>query len=130
QIASFLYDELKLPKQYDRKTGELSTSEESLQKLLLKAKEDVQPVLRLLLDYRDKAKLLQFLEMQVDADGRARTSYNVSGTVNGRISSSKSVFGSGANLQQMPKRKDFRNLFIADEGYTLIKVDLSQAEVR
>jgi DNA polymerase len=136
QMLRFLYSERGLPTQFDRKTKQPTVDEEALKKLRLKCEEkgkteDVE-ILDTVLEYRKLSKRYQFSSIETDSDGRVRTSFNPSGTVNGRISSSKSIFGSGANLQQIPKRRDksLRRIFRADPGCEMAKVDLSQAEVR
>jgi DNA polymerase-1 len=66
------------------------------------------------------------LNSKVDADGRFRTSFNVGATETGRWSSSKSVWGSGLNQQNVTPR--VRRIFMADANHILVNVDLSQAE--
>lgn len=57
-------------------------------------------------------------------DGRVRCSYNLHGTETGRLSSSE------PNMQNIPRDKLIKNLFIAPEGYKLVQFDYSQAELR
>lgn len=61
-------------------------------------------------------------------DGRLHTSYNVTGTVTQRLSSS------GPNLQNLPSRtkegKLIREALIADAGWKIIVFDYSQIELR
>lgn len=89
------------------------------------------------LTYRKKQKFLKtYVEAQLDPDNRFRTSYDGSGTVTGRISSSKTIWGTGGNLQNIPVKSDdpriaeFRRLFIAPPGWKIFHADLSQAEAR
>jgi len=56
-----------------------------------------------------------------------RTSYNISGTTSGRLSSSAGLFG-GTNLQNWTEQ--LRKIFIPDEGMIFVEADLSQAEAR
>jgi len=67
-----------------------------------------------------------YLEMQFDEDNRFRASYNPRGTVTGRLSSSKTVFDTGGNAQNLPER--FLGFLVADDGTFLISFDLEQAE--
>ena len=69
-----------------------------------------------------------FLEMKLSPDGRIRTSYGLTET--GRLSSSEDLFGVGANLQNIPKRKGkwIRAMFVPDDGKILFKADGKQAE--
>ena len=57
-------------------------------------------------------------------DGRLYAGFNQIGAVTGRMSSSR------PNLQQTPRDARFRELFIADEGETLVGIDYSQIEPR
>ena len=68
--------------------------------------------------------------MQVDPDHRIRCEYKQFGVQSapGRLSSSKTLWGSGMNLQNQPHRA--YPMFIADEGYMLSYFDLRQAEAK
>jgi len=82
------------------------------------------------LEIREKKKLISTdLSVKLDKDNRIRCSYNISGTETGRLSSSATARGTGTNLQNIPSGI-IKSLFVADEGYTLINADLSQAEAR
>ena len=67
-----------------------------------------------------------YLDIEFDADGRMRCSYNPRGTKFGRLSSSKTVFGTGTNMQNLPQ--EFKKFLVADPGYVLWEVDKRQAE--
>jgi uracil-DNA glycosylase family 4 len=71
-----------------------------------------------------------YATMQVDPDGRIRCEYKQYGVQSapGRLSSSKTLWGSGMNLQNQPKRA--YPMFIADKGYMLSYFDLKQAEAK
>lgn len=58
-------------------------------------------------------------------DGRVHATFKIHGTVTGRLSS-----GDPMNLQNIPRRKDIKNMFKAPEGKTLMECDYSQAELR
>jgi DNA polymerase I-like protein with 3'-5' exonuclease and polymerase domains len=55
---------------------------------------------------------------------RIHCRYMQMGTATGRLSANE------PNLQQVPKEKTFRSLFIAEPGYKLICADFSQVELR
>jgi DNA polymerase I-like protein with 3'-5' exonuclease and polymerase domains/uracil-DNA glycosylase len=83
--------------------------------------------------------LSTFVLAPLDYDGRMRTSYNICGTVEYRFSSSENAFGSGTNLQNVPKGGEddegfdlpnIRDIFIPDEGYEMFDKDLSKADLR
>jgi DNA polymerase-1 len=66
--------------------------------------------------------------MKLDPDNRLRCSFNPVGTTSGRLSSSKTLFGTGGNTQNLPD--EMKKYIVADDGYMLFSVDLSQAENR
>jgi DNA polymerase-1 len=86
------------------------------------------PIVKCIFAIRDVSKLLSVLRTEISPDGRMRTSYNIAGTETGRWSSSKSVEGTGTNLQNITP--ELRKMFVADEGKKLIHIDLEQAESR
>lgn len=85
---------------------------------------------QLILKWRGLDKLRStYLNMdKIDKDGRMRASYNPVGTSYGRISSSRNIYGTGMNLQNLPEY--IRTYFVADNGYIIYSIDLSQAENR
>lgn len=127
QLAVFLFEELKLPPQAKTKTG-YSTDASVLQVL---AKMHEAP--KLLLEYREISKLkstyvLPLQELKNPKDSRIRTSFHLTGTATGRLSSSD------PNLQNIPIRTKrgqlIREAFVADQGCKLISADYSQIELR
>ena len=130
QLSDALFGKLGLPANGLRKTssGSYSTAVDTLEAL-----KDKHPVVNLILEHRQLSKIKS---TYVDAlpklvnpkTGRVHTSYNQTGTVTGRLSSSD------PNLQNIPVRTDVgrrvRNAFIAESGWTLIKADYSQVELR
>ena len=67
-----------------------------------------------------------YLDITLDRDKRLRCSFNPRGTRFGRLSSSKTVFDTGMNLQNLPET--FKRFIIADEGKILWEMDKAQAE--
>jgi DNA polymerase I-like protein with 3'-5' exonuclease and polymerase domains len=68
--------------------------------------------------------------MERTRDGRIGTSFKLTGTVTGRLSSSSpSDEDPGLNSQQIPRDKATRNLF-GERGLAWIEVDFSQLELR
>lgn len=57
-------------------------------------------------------------------DCRIHASYNLHGTETGRLSCSE------PNMQNIPRDKKIKNIFIAAEGKKLVQLDYSQAELR
>ena len=64
-----------------------------------------------ILDLRKERKMQgTYYEMKLDPDNRLRCSFNPVGTAQGRISSSKTIRGTGANLQNQPWHKKNQKL--------------------
>lgn len=117
-------------KRKDGTTYRAETADEQAMEDLYKANPDI-PALSKVMEVRRLRTLREtFLELKLTVDGRLTTNYGITET--GRLSSKENLFGIGANLQNIPKRrgKFIRRLFIPDKGKVLIKADLSQAEAR
>lgn len=127
KMAQFLYEDLGLPVQYKRATGRVTTDVKALHRLAVKYPSIV-------FDYIERLRKVRkvystYLTAIVDEDDRIRCSYVLHGTESGRLASKMSRFGSGMNLQNVPKGI-CREIIIPDEGYMFISADLSQAEMR
>jgi uracil-DNA glycosylase family 4 len=116
QVKELLYDELRLPVQ--KKQGKITTDEAALRKLAVKYPD--QPILRSLIAHRKTSKLIStFLNMKL-IDGKMFTNFNGSGTKSGRLSSSKTLWETGMNLQNIPVGKSkgvvsIRHLFVPSD---------------
>lgn len=126
--AQYFYGELGIPSITSRKTKNVTTDDEAMQRL---ARGKVgQPALRqakLVQELRGLQKLYgTYLNIQFDPDGRMRGSYNPRGTKFGRLSSSKTIHGTGMNFQNLPQ--EFKKFLVADDGYVLVEIDKRQAE--
>ncbi len=130
QLGDALFKKLELPasKLPKTRTGQVSTAAEVLESL-----RDEHPVIPLILEHRELAKLkgtyVDALPALVNPrSGRVHTDYNQTGTVTGRVSSSN------PNLQNIPIRTDLgrqvRRAFIAPRGSKLVAADYSQVELR
>jgi DNA polymerase-1 len=130
QLGEILFDKLGLKS--TRKTakgGARSTSVDVLEKLA-----EIHPVPKMVLDYRQYAKLKSTYidalpEMVNDKTGRVHTSFNQTIAATGRLSSTD------PNLQNIPVRteegKEIRKAFIpAGDGYKILSADYSQIELR
>ena len=126
QLGKVLFEDLQLPHGKKTKTG-WSTNADVLDKLRHQH-EIVDDVLR----YRQYAKLKSTyadgLLKVIDPDGRIRTSFQMTVTATGRLSSTE------PNLQNIPTRtelgSEMRRMFVADEGCVLVDADYSQIELR
>jgi len=132
QMSKYLYDEMRFPQIYNRNGG-ITCDENAIKRLHRKFPN--QEGLQLILNIRGyKTILSTFLQSKLDEDGIVRTSYNVCGTQTGRISSSKTIRGTGANLQNIPKHteagKIVRSFYISRDLKAFIRGDFSQAEAR
>jgi DNA polymerase-1 len=129
QLSEVLFDELDLPKRGIRKTVHgYSTAADALE--LLQGKH---PIIDLILQQRQVSKLestyVSALPKLVNPHtGRVHTSYNQTGTVTGRLSSSN------PNLQNIPIRtelgRQIRKAFVAEPGSVFLAADYSQVELR
>ena len=87
------------------------------------------PMLLSILKIREKRDLIErYANAPIDADGRMRCSFDITGTRSGRLSSRISIYGSGTNLQTIPEY--MRVMYIPDDGKVFIYRDLAQAEAR
>ena len=127
QLGILLFEELKLPYLRKTKTG-YSTDEEVLTSL-----ENVHPIAKQILAYRESAKLKStyvdaLLDLTAEDTRRVYTNFNQTGTLTGRLSSFS------PNLQNIPARTEkgrlIRQAFIAGEGNTLLSLDYSQIDLR
>ena len=129
QMKAWLYDEMKLPAQRNRKTGSITCDEKTLLKLSVRFPL-VAPAIQAILQYRASVKMLStFLDKDLTDDNKTLTTYNIAGTVTGRLSSSQTLWKEGVNITQTPKGP-MRRMFYAPEDYVWIQSDLSQAEAR
>ena len=128
QLQDVLFNKLNLPVIGIKKIKSgYSTDADSLMKL-----RDKHPAIKLILEYRELAKLLNTyidtLPTQIDKHGRVHTSFGQIGAATGRMSSNN------PKLQNIPIRTDLgnevRRAFVADEGKVFLGADYSQAELR
>ena len=126
QLGQILFDKLGLPHGKKTKTG-WSTNADVLEKLRYEA-----PIVGAVLEYRQLTKLKSTyadgLLKAMDSDGRVRTSFQMTVTATGRLSSTE------PNLQNIPTRTDLgseiRKMFIPADGCVLVDADYSQIELR
>ncbi|OIN83378.1 DNA polymerase I [Francisella sp. TX07-6608] len=127
QLREILFEKMGLPPVKKTAKGQVSTSEE----VLVQLAEDYE-IAALIMKYRHLSKLKNTytdkLPKMLDANGRVHTSYNQTGTVTGRLSSSD------PNLQNIPIKspegRKIREAFIAEDGYCIVAADYSQIELR
>ena len=125
QLGKVLFEDLGLPHGKKTKTG-WSTNAYVLEKL------KDHPLVADVLTYRQYAKLKSTyadgLLKVIDPDGRIRTSFQMTVTATGRLSSTE------PNLQNIPTRTELgskmREMFVAAPGHVLVDADYSQIELR
>ncbi len=120
QVANFLYRELGLEAPETTEKGNPSTGVSALQKL-----RGLHPAVDLLLRYRYITKRVGMVEgwIRRSSGGRLYPSFNIAGTVTGRLS------GSDPNPQNIPTDRDIRSLFVADPGCAVLAADYSMIEL-
>ncbi len=126
QLGQILFEDLQMPHGKRTKTG-WSTNADVLEKL-----RGIHPIVGEVLEYRQYAKLkstyVDGLLKVIPPDGRVRTSFQMTVTATGRLSSTE------PNLQNIPTRtelgSELRRMFVADEGKVLVDADYSQIELR
>ena len=125
QLGKVLFEDMQLPHGKKTKTG-WSTNADVLDKLR------GVPIVADVLQYRQYAKLKSTyadgLLKAVSPDGRIRTSFQMTATATGRLSSTE------PNLQNIPTRTELgsqmRRMFVAAPGNILVDADYSQIELR
>ena len=126
QLGEVLFEELMLPSGKKTKTG-WSTNVDVMEKLRGK-----HPIVDEVLEYRTLTKLkstyAEGLLKVIGEDGRIRSSFQMTVTATGRLSSTE------PNLQNIPVRKklgaEIRRMFVAGPGMVLVDADYSQIELR
>lgn len=128
QLGKVLFEDLNIPYPKKVKDGKYSTAEDILEQIAFNY-----DIANLVLRYRALAKLISTYTEKLQTlispkTNRIYTSFNQTGTVTGRLSSSD------PNLQNIPARteegKMIRKAFIAPQGYKIIAADYSQIELR
>lgn len=128
QLSEILFEELKIPSIKKTKSGNSTGAE------VLLALKDEHPIIPLILQYRTFEKLrstyVDALPKEVNPeDQRIHCTFNQSGAVTGRLSSSN------PNLQNIPIRgeegKKVRKAFLPQKkGWSFLSLDYSQIELR
>jgi len=133
QLGEILFDRLGLPGGKKGKSGQYSTDVTEMERLA--ALQDVPgaQIARLLLDWRQVAKLrstyTEALQQQINPDtGRVHTSFSMAVASTGRLASTD------PNLQNIPIRTEMgrriRDAFVAEPGNVILSADYNQIELR
>jgi DNA polymerase-1 len=135
QLGSLLFDQLGMPIVRKTRNGAASTASAVIKELRSSTQDThVRDFLQSILDYRENKKLVgtyykPLLEKLTGKDGRVRTTYHMGrsrfgGTVTGRLSSSQ------PNLQNIPRDRKVKGIFIPSMHYMMYDADYSQIELR
>lgn len=130
QLRYVLFEKLKLPTKGLARTnkGEISTQSEELLKI-----QNLHPIISKILEFRKINKILttytdSLLKNYDHSSGRIHTIFNQVGTSTGRIISE------APNLQNLPLEGELayyiRKVFVPEDGYSFIRADYSQIELR
>ena len=140
QMKDFFYRQMGQKEVISRKTKSVTCDDEALHKIAHR-EPILLPVTRKVSELRSLGVFHStFVQAATDVDGRIRTSFNVCGTETYRFSSTKNAFGSGLNMQNIPKGGEMeadgltlpnvRKLYIPDPGMTYFDIDLDSADLR
>ncbi len=128
QLSDILFNQLNISSQGIKKGKNFySTNSSQLEKII-----NLHPIIPHIIKFREIIKLkntyLDVLPSLVDKSNNLHTTFNLTSTQTGRLSSSE------PNLQNIPIRSklgnDIRKAFIARPGYILLSADYSQFELR
>lgn len=104
QLGELLYDVLGIQPVMNKKTGQPTTDDDAMNKIPRR-----EPMLtvfcRRIKELRSMNAFSQFLTMKISGDGRMRCAYSPT-TETYRYRSGEDVFGTGRNMQNLPKGKE------------------------
>ncbi len=129
QVAEILFTKLNIA--FGKKTKKTSSGQQSTAEDALKKIKSAHPIIPLILQYREHAKILgTYVEplLILSKISRIHSNFIQTGTGTGRISSEK------PNLQNVPQESiwapKLRQAFEAERGFSFVSFDYSQLELR
>lgn len=140
QVGKLLFEEAGF-KPVGKKTpkGAASTNDDAL-KALMEKDERAKPLCLPILESRSLRSLKSnFLEAELDPDGRLRSSFMATGAETFRLTSSKNAFHRGGPLQNVTDGKhthsgrplpNLRSTIVPDIGCTIFNCDLERADLQ
>ena len=121
QLSDLLFNKLGCKVVRTTATGAPATDKATIAKYAKK-----HTVLQDILDYKQKrtetSTFITGMKALLDKNNKVHTSYLLHGTDSGRLSSTN------PNLQNIPRDKNVKNLYIPEPGKVMIQCDLSQGE--
>ena len=143
QLIDFFYHDLGIPVIRALQSDALTTNSPAMAEIAMR-EPALKPLCQTIVELRSISVFLNtFVNAELDSDGRMRCSFSIAGPTTFRFSSSENAFGSGMNLQNIPKSEkakiksstyvklpNIRKLFIPDPGYTYFDMDLDRADLQ
>ena len=140
QVGALLFNEMGMkPVGRATKKGAASTNDDALRKLMEKYPNAAQVCMPILESRSLRSLKSNFLEAELDPDGRLRSSWMATGTETFRLTSSANAFHRGGPLQNVTDGKhthsgrplpNLRSTIVPDPGYTLFNCDLERADLQ
>lgn len=144
QMQALFYQDLGLPIIWKKtEAGTVPTLDDKALRVIKRKEPLVRNLIRTIQEIRSIGTFQSnYIEMRLDEDGRARCGYNICGTKEYRFNSKENAFGSGRNLQNIPKGGEsddedsdlvlpnIRKIFVPDEDQEFFDLDLSKADLR
>lgn len=127
QVARLFYDKLKI--KYPARNTDKKAREVFLKDPRINV--EIKDILTTFGKLKEELKFLStYVNTEIDADNRFRAEFKQFGVVRapGRLSSGKTLWGSGGNAQNQPYRA--YEMYLPDDGCVYIYFDLAQAEAR
>ncbi|KKL64109.1 hypothetical protein LCGC14_2168320, partial [marine sediment metagenome] len=123
QCINYFYGIKGISPYINRKTGKPTTDDKAMARIARKG----YPEAKLVQQIRGLKKLNgTYLEIEFDPDNYLRCNINLRGAWSGRWSTSKTIFQTGMNMQNLPPQ--FKKFLVADEGHMFLEFDLRHAE--
>ncbi len=126
QMIAYFYGVCMIKPYINRKSGNATCDAVALHRIAKKGGKGSAEA-RLIIKLRKYHKLVStYFTIPVDSDNKLRCHHKISGTVSGRISTEKTYFGTGMNLQNQPYI--FKHFLLPDPDWYLVEFDLAKAE--
>lgn len=145
QMKNLFYEDFNCQVFFNKKTKKPTLDDDALQKVYSRYPL-LRPLLLKIAEWRSLGVFRNnFFAAELSPDNRMRCSFNLTGAETFRWSSSSDAFGTGTNLQNIPKDKpsktklttgkietlpNVRKMFVPDEDYIILEGDLQRADAQ
>ena len=127
-MIAYFYGELQIKPYINRETGRPKVDKVALSRIAKKGLKGSGEA-KIILKMRKLKKLSgTYFSVPMDNDNHLRCAYKIAGTDSGRLSSNKTFFGTGTNLQNQPPA--FKKFLYPEKGYYLFEPDLTERQKR